>query len=96
MNKDVFIRVAAPTLVSAGGAPFIAITTKGYTDNFTEKLFNTKKADGSPLINHIEIELICKKCKRAKKKIEDDVCNHFQVIFLIYIYMECVCIHNII
>jgi hypothetical protein len=78
MDKNVFITVAAPTLVSAGGAPFIAITTKGYSDNFTEKLFNKKRENGTKLINHIEIELICNRCKRAKKKFEDDVCGHYQ------------------
>jgi hypothetical protein len=80
MDKNVFITVAAPTLVSAGGAPFLAITTKGFSDNFTEKLFAKKKKDGTPLINHIDIELICPRCKRSKKNLEEDVCKHYQVI----------------
>jgi hypothetical protein len=84
MNKNVFITVAVPTLVSAGGVPFIGITTKGFSDNFLEKLFTKKKDDGTNLINHIEIELICKRCKRQKKKVEDDVCNHCQVFILFF------------
>jgi pyruvate/2-oxoacid:ferredoxin oxidoreductase beta subunit len=68
MDKNVFINVAAPTLVSAHGAPFIAITSKGTTDSFTEKLINKKRKDGTSLINHIEFDLECLKCKRKKRK----------------------------
>lgn len=80
MDKNVFITVAAPTLVSAGGAPFIAITTKGTTDNFTEKLLSKRKRDGTPLINHIEFDLVCNACKRKKIKLSksDDSCKHMR------------------
>jgi hypothetical protein len=62
----VFVNVAAPTLVSAGGAPFIAITSKGHSDNFTEKLIKAKRKDGTELINHVEFDLVCNQCKRKR------------------------------
>lgn len=77
-DKNVFFTVAAPTLVSAGGAAFIAITSKGYTDNFTEKLIASKKKDGTPLINHVEFDLVCNKCKRKRAYEQEDSCKHLK------------------
>jgi pyruvate/2-oxoacid:ferredoxin oxidoreductase beta subunit len=83
MDKNVFINVAAPTLVSASGAPFIAITSKGTTDSFTEKLINKKRPDGTSLINHIVFDLECLQCKRrkkdsTKKASEEESCKHMR------------------
>jgi pyruvate/2-oxoacid:ferredoxin oxidoreductase beta subunit len=76
MDKNVFVTVAAPTLVSAGGAPFIAITSHGTSDSFIEKIIRAKRKDGSSIINHVDFDLVCNKCKRKKLAEGEDACRH--------------------
>lgn len=78
MDPAVFIQVAAPVLVSAHGAAFMAITTKGESDNFVQSLIQKKRPNGDSLMNFIEMDLICNECKRAETWNRDTMaCQHF-------------------